>query len=80
MNYYIQIKSPNKAKNDIDLLFKDMGYVNLTPNKKSDNAVSRFLLRLIAVAKIVFVLHNVRGLDDEAVNLITCSKNRAIAI
>ena len=56
MNYYIQIVSPNKAKNDIDLLFHDMGFVNLTPKNNSDNAVSRFALRFIAVAKILFHL------------------------
>ena len=57
MNYYIQIQSPNKAKNDIDILFNDMGYVNLSPRLDSGNAVSRFLLRLAAVSKIVTTLH-----------------------
>ena len=49
MNYYIQIPSPNKAKNDIDCLFHDMGYANLSPRHDSGNAISRFLLRLAAV-------------------------------
>ncbi len=56
MTYYIKIKSPNKAKNDIDLLFDDMGYVSLTPNTKCDNAVGWFFLKLFAVFKIYFRL------------------------
>ncbi len=57
MNYYIQIRSRNKAKIDIDVLFRDMGYKNLTPNNNSGNAIMRFILRLIAVSKILFTLH-----------------------
>ena len=32
MNYYIQIKSRNKAKNDIDSLIKKNGFVNVAVN------------------------------------------------
>jgi hypothetical protein len=34
-----------------------MGYKNLTPNNNSGNAIMRFILRLIAVNKILFTLH-----------------------
>ena len=44
MNYYIQIRSRNKAKIDIDVLFRDLGYKNLTPNNNRGNAIMRFIL------------------------------------
>lgn len=57
MNYYIQIRSRNKAKEDIDVLFQGMGYKNLSPKNNSKNAIMRFILRLVAVSKILFTLH-----------------------
>ena len=57
MNYFIQIKSPNKAKNDIDVLFHEMGYTNLTPENESGGAVGRFFFRLVAVGRILTTLH-----------------------
>lgn len=57
MNYFIQIKSPNKAKNDIDVLFHEMGYTNLTPHNERGGAIGRFFFRLAAVGRILTTLH-----------------------
>ena len=56
MNYFIQIKSPNKAKNDIDVLFHEMGYTNLTPHNERGGAIGRFFFRLAAVGRILTTL------------------------
>jgi len=53
MTYYLQIPSPNKAKNDIDVLFAQMGYSNLGSVQGSRNAVLRFLARIAGVCRIV---------------------------
>jgi len=56
MNYYIEIISPNKAKNDVDAIVKEMGFVSLTPRQSHGNAVSRFGTKLISIVRILLVL------------------------
>ena len=46
MNYFIEIITQNKAKTDIDTIYKRLGYTNLTPMRKSINPVSRFFVKL----------------------------------
>lgn len=53
MNYYIQIPSPNKAKDDVDVLFAKMGYANLSLASACHHPVWRFVTRLIAIARIL---------------------------
>ena len=56
MNYYIQIRSRNKAKIDIDVLFRDMGYKNLTPNNNSGNAIMRFIVASLPSKAMPFAI------------------------
>ena len=37
MNYFIEVVTVSKAKTDVDSIFKQLGYNNLTPLKKSVN-------------------------------------------
>lgn len=53
MNYYIEIHSTNKAKNDIDDIVRDMGFRNLTPIRKRDNMFSRFIVKLCGVIRVL---------------------------
>lgn len=53
MNYYIEVITVSKAKTDVDSVFKALGYTNLTPMRKSVNPVSRFLIKLIGVVRIL---------------------------
>lgn len=53
MNYFIEIRSTNKAKNDIDNIIKEMGFHNLTPMRKKNNMVSRFTTKIYGVARIL---------------------------
>lgn len=51
--FYIQIPSSNKAKSDIDVLFAQMGYCNMSPLSHGRGSVARFLIRLYAMLRIV---------------------------
>lgn len=53
MNYFIEIITQNKAKTDIDTIYKRLGYTNLTPMRKSINPVSRFFVKLVGVLRIL---------------------------
>lgn len=53
MNYFIEVITQNKAKTDIDTIYKQLGYTNLTPIRKSINPVSRFIVKLIGVIRIL---------------------------
>lgn len=53
MNYYIEVITQNKAKTDVDEMFRRMGYRNLTPGRKSRHPVSRFLTKLAGVARVL---------------------------
>lgn len=53
MNHYIEVITVSKAKTDVDSVFKQMGYHNLTPMHKSVNPVSRFFIKLCGVARIL---------------------------
>ena len=57
MNYFIEIITQNKAKTDIDSIYKKLGYTNLTPMRKSINPVSRFFVKLIGVGRILTRVH-----------------------
>lgn len=57
MNYFIEIITQNKAKTDIDRIYKQLGYTNLTPMWKSVNPVSRFVVKLTGVVRILTCLH-----------------------
>lgn len=56
MNYFIEVITVNKAKTDVDTIFKQMGYKNLTPMRKSINPLSRFWVKLVGVLRILPVL------------------------
>lgn len=56
MNYFIEIQSTNKAKNDIDHIVKGMGFCNLTPMNKKNNMVSRFITKIFGVFRILTLL------------------------
>lgn len=56
MNYYIEIATINKAKQDIDTISKQLGYINLTKYNFGKSGVGRFLTKLVSVCRIVFVL------------------------
>ena len=56
MNYYIQIKSRNKAKNDIDSLMKKNGFVNVAVNINQKGKVRKFLYKLLSVLKLYWTL------------------------
>lgn len=53
MNYFIEVITQNKAKTDIDTIYKQLGYTNLTPMRKSINPVSRFIVKFIGVMRIL---------------------------
>lgn len=53
MNYFIENINQNKAKNDIDTIYKRLGYTNLTPMCKSVKPVSRFFVKLTGVLRIL---------------------------
>lgn len=52
MNYFIEIDS-NKAKNDINEIVKGIGFKNLTPVKKENTMLSRFMVKVYGVARIL---------------------------
>lgn len=56
MNYYIEIISPNKAKNDVDVIVGEMGFVSLTPRQARGDAFSRFWTKLASIFRILTVL------------------------
>ncbi len=56
MNYYIEIISPNKAKNDVDAIVREMGFISLTPRQKRGDAFSRFWTKLVSIFRILTVL------------------------
>ncbi len=53
MNHYIEVITVSKAKTDVDKVFKKLGYNNLTPMRKSVNPISRFIIKLSGVARIL---------------------------
>ena len=53
MNYFIEIRSTNKAKNDIDEIIKGMGFHNLTPMRKKNDMISRFTTKICGVARVL---------------------------
>ena len=53
MNYFIEVVTVSKAKTDVDSIFKQLGYNNLTPLKKSVNPISRFLMKVIGCCRIL---------------------------
>ena len=53
MNYYIEVINHNKARQDVDRVFRDLGYTNLTPQSKSVHPVSRFITKLTGVIRIL---------------------------
>lgn len=57
MNYFIEVITISKAKTDVDHVFKDLGFTNLTPMHKSVNPVSRFFVKLCGVTRILTRLH-----------------------
>lgn len=56
MNYFIEVITVSKAKTDVDTVFKELGYRNLTPMRKSVNPVSRFAIKLCGVTRILTTL------------------------
>lgn len=50
MNYYIQIPSVNKAKNDVDTIVAAMGFCSLTPRSRAGGSVARFLTKCFGLA------------------------------
>ena len=57
MNHYIEVITVSKAKTDVDSVFRQLGYHNLTPMHKSVNPVSRFLIKLCGVVRILTAVH-----------------------
>lgn len=57
MNHYIEVITVSKAKTDVDKVFRQLGYHNLTPMRKSVNPVSRFLIKLCGVSRILTAVH-----------------------
>lgn len=55
-NYYIQIPTINKAKNDIDDIVDSMGYVNLARRQYGSGGIGRFLTKFLAVCRIPVAL------------------------
>lgn len=53
MNYYIEIISPNKAKNDVDAIVKEMGFISLTPPQVRGDACARFWTKLVSIFRIL---------------------------
>lgn len=53
MNYFIEIRSTNKAKNDIDEIIKEMGFCNLTPMRKKSDMISRLITKICGVIRIL---------------------------
>lgn len=53
MNYFIEIRTVNKAKSDIDEIVKGMGFRNLTPMRKKNNMFSRFVTKICGVLRIL---------------------------
>ena len=57
MNHFIEVITISKAKTDVDSVFKQLGYHNLTPMSKSVNPVSRFVVKLCGVVRILTAVH-----------------------
>lgn len=53
MNYFIEIRTVNKAKNDIDNIVKGMGFQSLTPIQKKNDMFSRFATKICGVLRIL---------------------------
>lgn len=58
MNHYIEVITVSKAKTDVDRVFHQLGYHNLTPMHKSVNPVSRFVIKLCGVVRILTSVHH----------------------
>lgn len=56
MNYYIEISTVNKAKQDIDEICRQEGYCNLTRCNLGKGGVARFMTKLLSVAGIAVKL------------------------
>jgi hypothetical protein len=56
MNYFIAVLTRNRAKNDIDRIAADMGFRSLMPRPKKKDAVTRFFVKLLGVARILITL------------------------
>lgn len=54
MNYYIQIGTINKAKQDIDEIFRAAGHRNLTFVNFGKGGAGRFFTKLVSVTSILF--------------------------
>lgn len=57
MNFHIVIPTTNKAKQDIDRLWADRGFLNLAPAPMGRGGAARFLLKLLAMAAILVRTH-----------------------
>lgn len=57
MIHFIEVITISKAKTDVDTVFKQLGYHNLTPMSKSVNPVSRFMVKVCGVARILTAVH-----------------------
>ncbi len=55
MNYYIKIIS-NKAKNDVNSIVESIGYRNLVPESHQSDMFTRFGIKLLGIANILFCL------------------------
>lgn len=53
MKYFIEIKTSNKAKNDIDEIVQEMGFINLSPIQKKSTMLSRFITKIWGVLRIL---------------------------
>lgn len=53
MNYFIEIQTVNKAKNDIDEILKKRGFQNLTLIQQKNNMFSRFVTKIYGVLRIL---------------------------
>ncbi|MBO4907499.1 MAG: galactofuranosyltransferase [Bacteroidaceae bacterium] len=56
MNYYIEVGTNNKAKEDIDEICRQEGFVNLTRHNFGKGGVGRFLTKLVSVTSILWRL------------------------
>lgn len=57
MNYYIPIKSGNKAKNDIDTLMKQNDFINVSVNINQDGKINKFLYKFFTMFKLFKTIH-----------------------
>lgn len=57
MKHYIEVRTVNKAKTDIDELFSRWGCHNLSPRINGSSAVARFAAKLTGVMRILTCAH-----------------------